>query len=392
MATLRILQVHTYLRSEKVNPRSGGKSRASLMLSRYLLDHGHEVAVYSWPERIWGDAVPFATGAEKPALALPTLTVPPITRLGVDLFRLRRTRFPGRSNRSIWIDLCFAAGLRAAIHKFKPDILHCHQTDSDVPALLGMLGRPVPAILTHHSGKSGPQLNAYNRILFISRTMQMEICERIDYLRENTAVTYCPILPIFQEGTILSASRRRGVVCVGVLTKAKGVDLLLEAYRASASLRMHPLTLCGAGEDEEEFRRFVKHYSLPVHFAGRVNPFEVRKILSSAKILVNPSRMEGFSIALLESLACGTPFIGWASQVAELEGWWQQRVGYPFDARSQSALDLVKILSCALDDPLWTSSVRAGLAKRARESFSIERFGLENIHQYHLLLDGQCRG
>jgi glycosyltransferase involved in cell wall biosynthesis len=384
--TLRVLQVHTYLRCEKVNPRAGGKSRVSLMLSRYLLDAGHEVAVYSWPERIWGDAVPFGTGAARPALAFPTLALPSLRRAARDFARLRATAFPTRPGRSRWVDLLFLEGLQDAIRKFRPDILHCQQTDSDIPALIRALGGPVPAILTHHSGRSGPQLDAYGRILFISRAMQEEVCARTGYAKEKTGVAYCPILPIFQQGDITPAGERKGIVCAGVLTKAKGVDLLLEAYRLDAALRNHPLTLCGAGADEEEFRAFAHRHDLPVIFKGRLDPAETREVMRRSRLLVNPSRMEGFSVALLEALACGTPIVGWAPQVRELEQAWKRRIGFPFRAGTRNAAALAALIRRALADPLQRTGERRRIAALARESFSIERYGSQTLEEYRRLL------
>ncbi len=384
---LRVLQVHTYLRSEMVNPRSGGKSRVSLMLTRYLLEAGHEVALYSWPERIWGDAVPFSAGNCKAALALPTLAVPTLRRILPDIIRLRQASFPTRENRSRWVDAHFLEGLRSAIRRFRPDILHCHQTGSDIPALLNALEKPVPAILTHHSGRSGPQLQVYDRIIFLSRSMQEEVCRESHYPLEKSSVVYYPILEEFQHGEIHPAAERLGLVSVGVLTKAKGVDLLLEAYRWSAVLRKHPLILCGAGEDEPEFREFVRRHRLPVTFQGRISAVEMRRILSRAQLLVNPSRMEGFSVALLEALACGTPVIGWASQVDELTQWWNRPVGFPFDARIQSAADLAVLLERTLHDPLLRTAERRKLSQLARVSFSMTRYGAEMVNHYRSLLE-----
>jgi glycosyltransferase involved in cell wall biosynthesis len=387
MRNLRVLQIHTYMKSEKVSPRAGGKSRVSLMLSRYLLEHGHEVAVYSWPEKIWGKALPFDAGTEKPLLAMPTLATPELTRMGIDYLRVRRTHFPQRLGRTHWIDLHYFTGLKAAIRQFKPDILHCHQTDSDIPALLQALGRPIPAILTHHSGRMGEQLQAYDRIIFLSRAMREEICCRSGYATKKSAVVYYPLLDIFQHGNVIPASDRRGIVSVGRLSKAKGLDLLLEAYRISAHLRKHPLTLCGAGDDEQEFREFVRRYHLPVSFRGRLTAEEIQVVVSKAKLLVNPSRLEGFSVALLEALACGTPVVGWSPQVHELGEWWQMQVGFPFNACTQTAAELADLVSRALQDPVQRTGDRRELSRLARESFSMERYGAETLKNYHLLLD-----
>jgi glycosyltransferase involved in cell wall biosynthesis len=88
----------------------------------------------------------------------------------------------------------------------------------------------------------------------------------------------------------------------------------------------------------------------------------------------------------LESLACGTPIIGWAPQVAELENWWTERVGFPFDARRQNASDLAELILRALEDPILRDRPRKRLAALARDSFSIDRYGAETLRQYRILL------
>jgi glycosyltransferase involved in cell wall biosynthesis len=184
------------------------------------------------------------------------------------------------------------------------------------------------------------------------------------------------------------ANERAGLVSVGNLKDAKGVDLLIEAYRRDVRLREHPLHLCGSGADEEKYKAQAAADNLPIVFHGRLTVPEVQAVVSKAKLLVNPSRMEGFSVALLESLACGTPIVGWAPQVRELAEWWNRPVGFPFDVRVQSADELAAVLLRALEDPVLEDRSRIELAGLARGSFSMERYGREMTAQYAELLGG----
>ncbi|HEY5119760.1 MAG TPA: hypothetical protein VII90_09920, partial [Anaerolineales bacterium] len=122
-----------------MNPRAGGKSRISLMLARYLVEAGHEVAIYPWPERIWGKTAEFAVSPNAPAQIYPTLALPKYSKILPDAFRLSRTRFFGTDRNSVFQDMCFLEGLRLAIDQFQPDIFHCQQTESDIPPLLRIL-------------------------------------------------------------------------------------------------------------------------------------------------------------------------------------------------------------------------------------------------------------
>jgi glycosyltransferase involved in cell wall biosynthesis len=388
MKPLRILQIQTYLRSERINPRAGGKSRVALMLTRFLLEAGHTVALYPWPERIWGETLEFAASPGVPAEVFPTLALPAWTHAIPDAARLLTAKFAGPDRHTLFQDLCFLEGLRIAIDRFHPDILHCHQTESDIPVLLPLTGRKPPAILTHHSGRTGTNLKVYDRIIFLSRAMQDEVCGRTGYPKEKTRILYYPVSDDFLTGDIPPARERNGLVNVGNLKDAKGMDLLLEVYRRNERLREHPLHLCGSGPDEEKYKALAVKENLPVVFHGRLTALEVKAIVTQSILLVNPSRMEGFSVALMEALTCGTPVVGWAPQVSELEGWWQKKVGFAFDARHQSAQELETIILRALDDPVLEDRSRKELSGLARSAFSMERYGREMAGHYADLLGG----
>ncbi|MGB7539355.1 MAG: glycosyltransferase family 4 protein [Anaerolineales bacterium] len=388
MKRLRILQIQTYLRSERINPRAGGKSRVALMLTRYLLEAGHTVSLYPWPERIWGETLEFAASPTVPAEVLPTLALPALSHVIPDAARLLSAKFSGPDRHTLFQDLCFLEGLRLAIERFKPDILHCHQTESDIPVLLPLAGKKPPAILTHHSGRIGTNLKGYDRIIFLSRAMQDEVCGQTGFPREKTRILYYPVSDDFLTGDIPPARERDGLVNVGNLKDAKGVDLLLEVYRRNERLRKHPLHLCGSGPDEEKYKALAAKENLPVVFHGRLTAQEIKTLVSQCILLVNPSRMEGFSVALMEALTCGTPVVGWAPQVLELEAWWQRPVGFAFDARHQSAETLEALVLRALEDPVLEDRSRMELSGLARSAFSMDRYGRETAGHYADLLGG----
>jgi glycosyltransferase involved in cell wall biosynthesis len=391
MKPLRILQVQTYLRSERINPRAGGKSRIALMLTKYLLEAGHEIAVFPWPERIWGKPVEFAASPSRSAEVFPTLALPAAKHLLPDGVRLLTVRLPGETRNPLFLDLCFLEALRLAVERFHPDLLHCHQTDSDIPVFLPRAAKNLPALLTHHSGRSSRRLAGYDRIIFLSRSMQEEVCVRSGYPAGKARILHSPISDPYLEGPVVPDADRSGLMCIGNLKDMKGVDLLLEAYRLDADLRRHPLRLCGSGPDEGKYKAFAAEHNLPVVFDGRLGVPEVKERMSNARLLVNPSRMEGFSVALCEALACGTPIVGWANQVNELEALWGRPVGFPFDGRRQSARELAELILRALKDPVLENVHREEFSRLARDSFSMERYGRGMIGLYEELLSGGRR-
>lgn len=98
-------------------------------------------------------------------------------------------------------------------------------------------------------------------------------------------------------------------VCLGRLAHQKGYDRLLEAVHLLnlKGYNFH-VTILGEGEDRPMLERTIHDYGLNnVTLAGnRPNPFPYVK---AANWFLQPSRHEGFSLALHEATYCGTPSI-----------------------------------------------------------------------------------
>jgi len=100
------------------------------------------------------------------------------------------------------------------------------------------------------------------------------------------------------------------LVSMGRLSYAKGYDVLLEAVAILRS--RHPgisLLILGEGEEQASLERRAKHLGVDdvVELAGFVaNPYPA---VLAADVFVSSSRYEGFSNAIVEALACGTPVV-----------------------------------------------------------------------------------
>jgi len=158
------------------------------------------------------------------------------------------------------------------------------------------------------------------------------------------------------------------IVTVGRLSEQKGQDRLL---RAVAQLRRQDLTvrLVGSGPDELGLRRLAVELGVAerVEFAGERDP---REDYRAATLVVLPSRWEGLSLVLLESMACGAPIIASAAGAGAVLG----ESGVVIDSGSDQAF--VDQLAGAVADLLDDEGRRHLLGSAARNRI-LERYSLE---------------
>lgn len=106
---------------------------------------------------------------------------------------------------------------------------------------------------------------------------------------------------------------RRYVLFLSRLHYKKGLDLLAHAFRLVAQA-CPDIDLVVAGPDggaEDDFRTLVRRFGLEnrVLMVGPLYGETKLQALVAAACFCLPSRQEGFSIAITEALACGTPVV-----------------------------------------------------------------------------------
>ncbi len=125
------------------------------------------------------------------------------------------------------------------------------------------------------------------------------------FLRGGLSPAVLRVKPNFVHPVAQGAERQRRVLYVGRLTEDKGVDLLLQAWRALRPAGW-TLELLGEGPLFE-----ANHPGADgVHFLGWCEAPQVLQRVASSRFLVMASRWyETFGMVLLEALAAATPVI-----------------------------------------------------------------------------------
>lgn len=113
--------------------------------------------------------------------------------------------------------------------------------------------------------------------------------------------------------TAKAGTQTSDVIFVGRLVAHKNVDLLIKAIATLAP--NHPQLHClivGGGPEEANLRHLADSLGLGSHitFTGRLEAdAAIHAAMKASRVFVLPSAREGFSITMLEAMACGLPVI-----------------------------------------------------------------------------------
>lgn len=176
------------------------------------------------------------------------------------------------------------------------------------------------------------------------------------------------------------------MIYVGRLSRAKGVDLLVQMWpRISAHHPELHLLIAGAGRDSHDDCEAEIHERLRSGFPGheRIRMLgatdRVAQYLKACDLYILPSEFEGFSIALIEALASGLPaLLTPVGSVPELIR--NGENGFIFAARDGNAL------VAAVDAAMAARDRWPEIGRRARAT--VEAMDLEVVgEQYRSLIE-----
>jgi len=174
------------------------------------------------------------------------------------------------------------------------------------------------------------------------------------------------------------------VLYVGRLSRAKGVMMLIQAWRELITAYPNAyLVMVGSGRGswddcEADIVEYVRNHDLSSHVALVGHSNSVHEYLQASDLFVSPSDYEGFSLTLLEALGCAIPVVttsvGAAPEIIR-----DGLNGFLCLPKNKEAL------SAALELALGQQDRWASIGRLARES--VQAFDVpEVVKQYVVLL------
>ena len=197
------------------------------------------------------------------------------------------------------------------IKKKNIDILHAHYLVP--PGLVGVFAKNlshIPLVVTCH----GSDIFVFSAGL--KKIFSQYVVKSADYLVCNSRATHTAAKELFNTDAHYIPSgvnldqfyplslKREAITYVGALSYTKGVDIFLRAMKNIPE----KVWIVGDGPERTNLERLAKELEVDCTFWGfRTDTCE---FINKSKIVVLPSRKEGFGLTILEAMACGTPVIG----------------------------------------------------------------------------------
>ena len=246
--------------------------------------------------------------------------------------------------------------------EFKPDIVHFHNTFPLIsPLVVRAASKYAPVVMTLHNYRTACAAGVPTRdskvcslcldkkcvsdgvkhrcyrgslvatlplaisITFYRRRLPKWVTKFIvlSEFQKRKMVEYgCPEEKIEVKGNFVSGGvvsggvevKKNQIVYVGRLSKEKGVETLIKAFKILSSssvcsvVKNLKLIIVGDGVDRQELEGMAQ--GLNVEFVGQKPATETRRIVAESKAIVSPSTCwETFGLAAAEAMSVGTPSV-----------------------------------------------------------------------------------
>lgn len=329
---MKIIQV-----APRFAPFVGGDSEHVRMISKKLVERGHNVVVYTTTNVEAGDV--FRISLTFPFFHVPQKKSTIKRKEIIDGITVKRFKPMIQISYGL-----FTPSLFLELIKEDADIIHAHIYGSSEAYFAGIVSliRGIPIVWTAHGGlKVASEINGWVKtikrcydasfgrcMVWLSRKVVALTEDNVfDYLRIGAKRDNIIVIPNgvnledFENvkcKTDTNDIRKRYkldgpvILFVGRLEKHKGIPYLLNASRLV--LNDYPnakFLIVGKGSCQEEFKTLSKNLCVDsnIVFTGSVSREELLVLYSISDIFVLPSRHEGFGIVILEAMASNLPVV-----------------------------------------------------------------------------------
>lgn len=184
---------------------------------------------------------------------------------------------------------------------------------------------------------------------------------------QNIEVITNPIT--IQSENILAPLNSKQALAVGRLTKQKGFDYLIDAWKLVHE--KHPdwvLHIYGDGELKNDLAKQIQYNKLEEIIWLKEPVKEIEKIYEQSSLFVLSSRFEGFVLSLLEAMSCGLPVVSFDCKYGPTQLIENGKNGFlaPLPNVEKLAEQIIKVLD---DEKLRNAMGKA--AKETSQSYSV---------------------
>ena len=178
---------------------------------------------------------------------------------------------------------------------------------------------------------------------------------------QNIEVITNPIT--IKSENITASLHSKDALAVGRLTKQKGFDYLIDAWKWVH--KKHPdwkLHIYGEGELKDELAKQILNNQLEEVVILHEPVKEIEKIYEQSSLFVLSSRFEGFVLSLLEAMSCGLPVVSFDCKYGPTQLIENGKNGFlaPLPDVEKLAEQIIKVLE--------DKELRAAMGKAAKET------------------------
>ena len=161
----------------------------------------------------------------------------------------------------------------------------------------------------------------------------------------------------------------RLIGCIGRLSREKGLDVLVDSFGRLAHANAH-LLIVGDGDEKDQLEKQAERLGFREHVHLLGHRTDIKELLKTLQVCVQPSRFEGMPMVILEAMATGCPVVatavGGVPQMIRdgVDGWL---------VPPQDSQQLAVAISNVLADPTEAHKRAISARNRVLKEFSLEK-------------------